>query len=453
MQAVGNGYLENLARDVVGQAMKAGVTGAEVTLQEEEEFSTTVRLGKIESLKEASSKGLGLRLLWGTRSASSYTSDLSPASLRRLVERTVAMAQVTSEDPAGGLPEAELLAAEIPDLDLFSPDVAELDTQAKVELARRAEQAALSADPRITNSEGATFESGLGKRVLANSLGFLGSYRASSCWLAVSPLAERDGSKQRDYWYSVARSLKNLETPEQVGRKAAARALGRLGARKISTCQVPVLYDPQTARSLLGHVFEAARGDAVYRSASFLAGKLGQRLGPERITILDDGLRPGGFGSHPFDDEGVASRVTGLIERGRLSHYLLNCYSARKLGLATTGNARRGLAGPTAIGPNNLYLVAGTRSPQDMIASLDRGFYVTELLGFGSNIVTGDYSRGAAGRWIEKGEFAYPVEEVTIAGNLKDMLAHVEEVGNDLEFRGSVASPTLLIGGMTVAGI
>ena len=448
-----NGYLENLARDLVGQAMKAGVTGAEVTVQEEEEFSTTVRLGKIESLKEASSKGLGLRLLWGTRSASSYTSNLSPAFLARLVERTMAMAKITSEDPAGRLPEAELMAKEIPDLDLYFPDMAELSTKAKVDLARRTEQAALSADPKITNSEGATFESGLVKRVMANSVGFLGSYRASSCWLAVSPLAELDGSKQRDYWFSVARSLKNLETPEEVGRKAAERALRRLGARKISTCQVPVFYDPQTARSLVGHVFEAARGDAVYRSASFLAGKLGQPLSPKRITILDDGLRPGGFGSHPFDAEGVESRITPLIEQGKLSNYLLNCYSARKLGLATTGNARRGFAGPTAIGPNNLYLVAGTCSPEDMIASVDRGFYVTELLGFGSNIVTGDYSRGAAGMWIEKGEFAYPVEEVTIAGNLNGMLAHIEEVGNDLEFRGSVASPTLLIGGMTVAGI
>ncbi len=447
-----NGSAENIAQDVVKRAVKAGVSGAEVMVQEEEEFSTTVRLGKIEILKEAASKGLGLRLLWGTRSASSYTSDFSPASLQRLVERTVTMAKATSEDPVGVLPDKEWMAGEVEDLGLYWPDVAELETDKKVELARRAEEAALAADKRITNSEGGSFESGVGRRVLANSLGFVGSYRSSSCWVTVTPLAEQDGNKQRNYWYSVSRSLRDLEEPEAVGRKAAERVLRRLGARKVETCQVPIIYDAETARSIVGHMFEAARGDAVYRSASFLTGKLGEKLGPEWLTIWDDGLRPGGFGSRPFDDEGVKSRVTPLVEKGVLRNYLLNCYSARKLGLKTTANARRGLSGLTSVGPNNLYLEPGTRSPEEMIRSVDRGFYVTELMGFGSNIVTGDYSRGAAGLWIEKGELTFPVEEVTIAGNLKQMYMNLEEVGNDLTFRGSTASPTLLITGMTVAG-
>ncbi len=257
---------------------------------------------------------------------------------------------------------------------------------------------------------------------------------------------------QRDYWYSVARSASALETPESVGRKAAERALRKLGARKVSTRRVPVIFDPETARSLIGHLFEAVRGDAIYRSASFLTGKLNQRVASENITIVDDGIRRGGFGSRPFDDEGIPSSVTPVIENGVLRSYLLNCYTARKLGLRTTGNAVRGIAGPPTVGPKNFYLPAGAHRAQDIVRSVNDGFYVTELIGFGVNIVTGDYSRGAAGMWIENGELAFPVDEVTIAGNLADMLNHIEMVGSDLEFRSALASPTLLVTGLTVAG-
>jgi PmbA protein len=257
---------------------------------------------------------------------------------------------------------------------------------------------------------------------------------------------------QRDYWYSVARRASALESPEAVGRKAAQRALRKLGARKVTTCQVPVIFDPETARSLLGHVFEAVRGDAIYRRASFLTGKLQQKVAGENVTILDDGLRPGGFGSRPFDDEGVPASLTPVVENGVLRSYLLNCYTARKLNLQTTGNAARGVAGPPVVGPKNFYLVAGPHSPDGIRRSVKTGFYVTELIGFGVNIVTGDYSRGAAGMWIENGEFAYPVEEVTIAGNLAEMLNHIEMVGSDLEFRSALAAPTLLVSGLTVAG-
>jgi PmbA protein len=443
--------LEQIAVELVDRAMRGGATAADVLVHEMDEFSTALRLGQIEKLKEAASKVLGLRVLRGVRSASSFSSDFSPAALTRLVERTLAMAQVTSEDPASGLPDAALLGRAEGDLGLYADDVAELSTEERIDYARRAEAAALSADPRIKNSEGAWFEASVGRRAYANSLGFVGSYRSSYCAGSVAPVAEA-GGMQRDYWYSVARRRSALESPEAVGRKAAERTLRKLGARKMATCQVPVIFDAETAASLVGHVFDAVRGDAIYRSASFLTGKLNQKVACERVTILDDGLRPGGFGTRPFDGEGIPSSVTPVIERGVLGNYLLNSYTARKLNLRTTGNASRGVSGPPGVGPKNFYLAPGPHSAEEIRQSVQTGFYVTELIGFGVNTVTGDYSRGAAGQWIENGEFAYPVEEVTIAGNLADMLNHVDMVGSDLEFRSAVASPTLLISGLTVAG-
>ena len=443
--------LKTIAIELVDRAVRAGATAADVIVREADEFSTTLRLGKIENLKEAASKALGLRVFLGTRSATSFSSDFSAAALARLVERTLAMARVTSEDRASGLPEPELLGAHAGDLELYSADVAELSVDARIGMARRAEQAALDADPRIQNSEGAWCEVSLGTKAYANSLGFAGSYRSSYCAVSVAPIAQ-NGGMQRDYWYSVARRASALEEPESIGRKAAERALRKLGARKVSTCQVPVVFDPETARSLLGHVFEAVRGDAIYRSASFLTGKLHQRVAGENVTILDDGLRPGGFGSRPFDDEGIPSSITAVIEKGVLQNYLLNCYTARRLNLRTTGNAARGIAGPPVVGPKNFYLAPGPHSPEEILRAVKNGFYVTELIGFGVNIVTGDYSRGAAGRWIENGELTYPVEEVTIAGNLAELLNHTEMIGSDLEFRSALAAPTLLVTGLTVAG-
>jgi len=448
---ISNNSLEHVAADLVERATRAGATAADVIVRDSDEFSTVLRLGKIESLKEAASKALGLRVFIGARSATSYSSDFSPAALERLVDRTLAMAKVTSEDPASGLPPAELLGAHSGDLELYSQDVAELSTDDRIAFARRAEEAALAADPRITNSEGAWFEASWGTKAYANSLGYCGSYRTSYCAVSVAPIA-RNGGMQRDYWYSVSRRAAGLEGPEAVGRKAAERTLRKLNARKISTCRVPVVFDPEVARSILAHVFEAVRGDAIYRSASFLTGKLGQRVAGSNVTVLDDGLRPGGFGSKPFDDEGVPASVTPVIENGELRNYLLNCYTARKLNLRTTGNASRGIAGPPTVGPKNFYLAAGSQAPEEILRSVKNGFYVTELIGFGVNSVTGDYSRGAAGMWIENGELTFPVEEVTIAGNLAEMLNRIEAIGSDLEFRSSVAAPTLLVGGLTVAG-
>ncbi|MGH9352455.1 MAG: TldD/PmbA family protein, partial [Terriglobia bacterium] len=329
--------LETLAQDLVARALKSGATAADVVVREGDEFTATIRMKQIESLKEAASKALGLRIFRGARSASSYSQDFSPRSLDRLIERTLAMASATSEDPAAGLAERETLGRYEGDLALFYPEVARLSTDERLNWARRAEEAALSADPRIKNSEGSTFEASTGTKVYANSLGFAGSYSSSYCALSVVPVAVNGGSSamQRDYWYTVGRRTGALESPESVGRKAAERALRKLGARKVSTCSVPVVFDAETARSLVGHVFEAVRGDAIYRSASFLAGKLGQQVAGETITVMDDGLRPGGFGSRPFDDEGVPASTTAVIENGVLKNYLLNAYTARKLNLKT----------------------------------------------------------------------------------------------------------------------
>jgi len=312
--------------------------------------------------------------------------------------------------------------------------------------------AALDADPRITNSDGASFNAHTGERVFANSRGFLGSYRSSACSLSATPVAREGDRLERAYWFSYARSHSDLESPGAIGRRAAERTLQRLGARKVQTQKVPVVFEPLTARTLIGNIFETIEGDAVYRKASFLAGKLGERVASEHVTIIDDGTTPGLFGTSPFDDEGVASRRTVVIEKGVLKSYLLNTYTARKLGLRTTGNAARGLAGNAGVGHGNLFLAPGERAPEEIIRGIRKGLYVTELLGQGVNPVTGDYSRGAAGLWIENGEFAYPVSEITIASNLQQMLMDIESIGADLEFRGSVASPTFVIREMTVSG-
>jgi PmbA protein len=444
--------LDQLAAKIVRMAVDQGASDAECTIAEGDEFSANVRMREIESLKEAGSRSAGLRVLRGLRSGSSYTSDVSAEGVRRLVESALELASLTSEDPHAGLPDPSELGSIDGDLGLYFDDVARLETSVKIEQARAAEEAAFAVDPRISNSEGASFDSYLSRRVFANSRGFLGSYRSGYCLLSVVPVAREGDAMERDYWASIARTLERLEPPSEIGRIAAQRALRRLGARKIPTCKAKVVFEPRTARSLIGHLFEAVSGDSIYRNASFLAGKLGEKIASDQLTLIDDGTISGLFGSSPFDDEGVPSRRTAVIEQGVLKSYLLNTYTARKLGLKTTGNASRGVTGAPGIGHGNLYIEAGSAPPDQLLKSVGTGFYVTELIGFGVNIVTGDYSRGAAGMWIENGEPAYPVSEVTIAGNLSQMLVNLEAIGSDLEFRGSTASPTLVISEMTISG-
>jgi PmbA protein len=445
--------LKEIAMDVVHRAMDGGATTAEAVVREGDEFSTLVRLGQVETLKESGSKAIGVRVFFGRRAASTYSSDFSPPGIARMVKSALELAKVTSEDPSAGIPDPSQLGAVSGDLDLYHEDVFSLPGAERIGYARRCEKAALDLDPRIQNSDGGSFDAATGHKVLANSHGFVGEYRRSYCSVAAVPIAQADdGAMQRDYWFSVARSLRRLEPPEQVGRIAAQRTLRRLGARKVKTAQVPIVLDPPVANSILEHIFEGVNGDSVYRGASFLAGKLGQKIAGDNITVIDDGTMPGGFGTSPFDGEGVPTRRTVVIENGVLKSYLLNTYTARKLGLPTTGNASRGLAGTPGIGPGNCFLLPGPKTPAQIIGGIKQGLYVTEFLGHGVNLVTGDYSRGVSGLWIASGELAFPVEEVTVAGNLKEMFFSISEIGNDLEFRGAVASPTLRIDGLTVGG-
>jgi PmbA protein len=444
--------LRELATDVVRRAMQAGASAAECIVREGDEFSTTVRLGQVETLKESGSRAIGVRVFFGQRAASTYSSDFSAAGIERMLKSALELARICSEDPYAGIPAAAQLGSLSGDLHLYHEDVYSLPGSERIEYARRAEKAALDADPRIKNSDGGSFDAATGRKVLANSHGFVGEYRRSYCSVAVVPIAQDDKGMQRDYWYSVARSLAKLDSAEQVGKEAARRTLRRLGARKVKTAHVPVVLDPMVAGSILGHIFEGVNGDSVYRGESFLAGKLGEKIAGPNVTIVDDGTMPGGFGTSPFDGEGIPTRRTLVIENGILKSYLLNTYTAKKLGLQTTANASRGLAGTPGIGPGNYFLEPGTKTPNQIIANIKDGLYVTEFLGHGANLVTGDYSRGASGIWIVNGELAYPVEEITVAGNLKDMFCNISEIGSDLEFRGSVASPTIRIDGLTVGG-
>jgi PmbA protein len=450
--------IESLVSDVVAMAVKAGASDAEAAAREGDEFSVNVRMGEVETLKESGSRGLGLRVFLGTRSGSATTSDLTADGIRQLVDGAMALAQVTEEDPFSGLPDASEFGSAAGDLHLYFDDVYSLSAAERIEWARRAEAAAMAADPRITNSDGGSFDAATGRRAMANSRGFVGSYRTSYAGVSTAPLAtDANGKMQRDGWWSSARSFALLETPEAVGAEAARRALRRLGARRVPTQRVPIVFAPETARTLIGSVFEAASGDSIWRGASFLAGKLEETIGSTNLTIIDDNLMllptgVGGFGTSPFDDEGLASRRTVVVEHGVLRNYLLNTYAARKLGMKSTHNAARGLAGAPGIGCGNLFLEPGTQTPEQIIGEVSAGLYVTSLMGFGTNLVTGDYSRGATGLWIENGQLTHAVEEITIAGNLAEMLRHVTAIGNDLVFRGSVASPTLRIDGMTIAG-
>jgi PmbA protein len=448
--------LLDIATGAVEKARARGASGAECTVSEGEEFSATIRMSEVETLKEAGSRTAGIRILLGKRVGSSYTSDLTPEGIAHMLDAAFEIGEITTEDPFAGLPDAQDLGQLPGDLQLYSQDIDALSTPHKIELARRAEAAALGFDPRITNSKGASFDTFAGRNAFANSLGFAGEYRTSYCSISVMPVARQDSQNgaamERDYWHSSARRFAKLDSPEEVGRIAAGRVIRRLGARKVETQKAPVIFEPRTARSLLDHLFDAIDGRSIYRSASFLAGKLGQKIAADTVNIIDDGTLPGLMGTSPFDDEGVPSRRTVVIENGVLRNYLLNSYAARKLGMRTTGNASRGITGNAGISNGNFYLEQGTQSPEELIRGVKNGFFVTELIGQGVNIVTGDYSRGAAGMWIRDGELAFPVSEVTIASTLQEILAGIAGIGNDLRFRGSMESPTLMIREMTIGG-
>jgi PmbA protein len=447
----GEALRPELLTDVLGRARARGATEADGFLIEEQHFSASVRLGQVDTVKHSREQRLSLRVFAGKASAAASTSDLSRTSLERVVDEATTLARVTAADPHAGLPEPADLIQAVPDLELEERGVEDLAPEAKIEIARRAEAAALDSDPRVTNSEGAEYWDRRARYVYATSHGFARGYATTAFGLSVSPVASANGEMQRDYWHSAARHRAALEDAAAVGRTAAGRALRRLGARKVKTTEVPVIFDPETAASLVRSIAGAASGPSLYRRASFLLDRLGQRIAAPSVRIVDNGVIPRALGSRPFDGEGLATRATVVVGDGVLQSYLLDSYCARKLGLRSTHHASRDGAG-VGVTTTNLMLEAGPTAPEDLIRSVKSGLYVTELIGFGVNGVTGDYSRGAAGLWIDNGELAYPVEEVTVAGNLLEMLAAIEGIGNDLVLRDRTVSPTLLVGRMVVAG-
>jgi PmbA protein len=435
-----------LAEDIVKLAQQKGADEAEVRITSSRTFSTTVRKGEVEKISENEPHSLTLRVYKQKQGATVFSSDFRPSALERLVEDAVERTSFVDPDPESGLPDPEDLAKDFEEnLDLWDPMVGDLPPEIKINLARQAEETALCYDTRITNTNGASFGSYIYSFVLANSLGFAGGYRGSSCSIYMSAVADdTEGKKQTDGWYSSQHHFNRLEKPEEIGRKAAERTLRRLGARKVKTKTVPVIWDQETASEFLGILAGAIMGSSLYRGMTFLAGKEGQQIAAPGVTIVDDPLKPGLLGSRPFDGEGVYSRRNEVFSNGVFNQFLFNTYYARKMKRRTTGNAD---------GITNFYLEPGTLTPEEIIAGVDEGLYLTDMIGFGENITTGDFSRGAVGIWIEKGKLTYPVSEINISGDLRKMLAGISQIGNDLEFRSSVASPTFRMDGVMVSGL
>lgn len=447
------------ALQAVELARKAGASDADAWLRTERNFSVTVREGEVEQLLEADSRVLGLRVFLGDRMAMVYSSDLDAGALEELARQAVALAKLADPDPCVGLPEnASASDIDAAQLNLYDPAVLDQDPQHVIAIAGRAEAAARGFDHRITNSEGATVSGQESTTSLANTRGFADSYRASSSSLSVTVLADdEDNKKRRDYWETTDPFFANLQDAEEVGRIAAERTLKRLGARKVQTQQVPVVLSPEMARGFLEYVLAAAAsGGARYRGTTFLIDQEGQQIASPLLTVVDDATLPGRLGSRPFDGEGVASRRTALVDAGVFNGFLFDSYSARRAGQASTASAGRTMAFQRGmmlgVSPSNLSMEAGQSAPEEIIAGVDQGLYLTETLGFGENLTTGDFSRGAAGIWIDGGHLAYPVSEINIAGRLQDMLATIDAVGDDVAALGNAAAPTFRIAGMTISG-
>lgn len=433
--------LQTLVSMALEEARRLGASDAEVGISVDTGLSVTARLGQVETLEYQRDRGMGVTVYRGKRKGTASTADLSAAAIRETVAKAISIAGFTAEDDYAGLPDPDTIARTIPDLDLCHPWNIEPD-QAR-DLAVACEAAALNVDKRIANSEGATLSSHQGVRVFGNTLGFLAGYASSLHSLSCVVVAQNESEMQRDYWYSSVRDAQEMEDGQSIGKQAAMRALRRLDARKLSTVTAPVLFVPELARGLVGHFLGAVRGGSQYRRASFLLDAAGTQVFPDWLQLSERPHIRKALGSAPFDSEGVTTRDRELVQNGVLAGYILSTYSARKLGLKTTGNAG---------GVHNLFVRSGPDDFAALLKRMGRGLVVTELMGQGVNGVTGDYSRGAAGFWVENGELAYPVHEITIAGNLKDMFRNIVAVGSDVDARGSVRTGSILLESMTIAG-
>ncbi len=440
--------LTDRAERLVKAALRAGADAADAVVVRSMSLSIEVRDGAVEESESAEGDDLGLRVVVGKRQAVVSTNDMTGDASAALAERAVAMARVAPEDKYAGLADASLLAHDFPDLELIDP---QLPTVARLEELARAAEAAGLAVKGVTKSGGASASAGIGGMVLVTSHGFRGAYLGSTHGISMTAIAGEGTGMERDYDYSSVRHAADLDQPDKIGRSAGMRAIERLNPRKVTTCKVPVVFDPRVAGSLVSHLASAVNGASVARKTSFLRDKMGQKLFADGIHIIDDPLRKRGLRSHPFDGEGVAGKTLALIDDGVLRSWILDCATARELGLTTTGHANRGVSSGPSPGASNLHLEAGKASPDALIADIKDGFYVTDLIGMGVNMVTGDYSRGASGFWIENGKKSYAVSEVTIAGHLLDIFRTLTPA-NNLEFRYGTNAPTLRIEGLTVAG-
>ena len=443
------------AEAVVARAVDLGAHTAEALVVTRRELTAKIRLSKPELVQQASSRALGLRVIRDQCTAVCHTADLAPAALEDFAAQAVAAARLSEPDPDAGPPDPGSLAGpgERPDLDIYDPAMSEVDADRALALAVAGEHAARDHDPRITNSEGATCSVGAGQRILVTSGGFAGSYRGTYASVVVEPVADdADGKKRNGQWWDGRRHLAHLASPEDIGAEAARRTVEQLGARKVDTCEVPVIFSPEAGSQVISTLFGVISGGAAYRRSTYLVERENTAIASPLVTVVDDPLLPGGPGSRPFDGEGLASRKNVVVDRGTFTGFLCDTYAGRRLGRPSTRSAGRGISGPPGVTSSNFYLLGGDVTPQALVADTDRALYVTRLMGFGFNPVTGDFSKGAEGFWIEKGNRAYPVSEVTISANLDDLLQSVDAVANDLDHRSSTASPTFRVSNMTVAG-
>ncbi|MGV6474674.1 metalloprotease PmbA [Azotobacter vinelandii] len=426
---------------ILAESARQGATACEVSVSIEQGLSTTVRQGEVETVEFNRDQGFGITLYLGQRKGSASTSATGEEAIRETVAAALAIARHASEDDCAGLPDAGLMPDELPELDLFHPWA--IAPEQAIERALECEAAAFAADPRIRNADGTSLNSHQGCRVYGNSHGFVGGYASTRHSLSCVMIAEGEGQMQRDYWYDVNRIGEALADPQTIGRQAAERAARRLGARPVPTCEVPVLFSAELATGLFGHFIAAITGGNLYRHASFLEGALGEQLFPEWLSLDERPHIPRALGSAAFDADGLPTRAKHFVEQGRLASYALGTYSGRKLGMPSTANAG---------GVHNLFVTHGDEDQAALIRRMGRGLLLTELMGQGLNLVTGDYSRGAGGFWVENGEIQYPVQEVTIAGNLRDMFRRIVAVGNDLEHRSNICTGSVLVERMTLAG-